>query len=180
MRNISRALALTAGCVLFAGCQYWLQGRGGGPAWNTAANDAQRTGWARTDPRISAARMPEFQFLYKVKVANDAKQAYSMSSSVMVDSYIGYRGFRSYAFFGGASNNAVAIDSDVGRVEWLQNLGASSSSGTAACPCALTAGVTRPATLMLRWLLRPQGAGGRCGADVALPVQACRSGQYRG
>ena len=163
MREFSRPLALVAGCVLFASSSL-AQGRGGGPAWNTAANDAQRTAWARTDPRISATSMPGFQFLYKVKVSNDAKQGYSMSSAVMVDSYIGYRGFRSYAFFGGASNNAVAIDSDVGRVEWLQNLGAVPAGGTAACPGALTSGVTRPTTLMpVATPAAAAGAGGRGG-----------------
>ena len=60
--------------------------------------------------------MPHFQFLWKVKLNNDSKQQYSLSSAVLVDSYIGYRGFRSYAFLGGASNNALlALDSDIGR-----------------------------------------------------------------
>ena len=166
MRNITRALAPVAGCVFFTSLTFFASpllaqfGRGGG-TWNTAGADAQRTSWARTDARISAASMPGFSFLWKVKVNNDAKQAYSMSSAVMVDSYIGYRGFRSYAFLGGASNNAVAIDSDLGRVEWTQNFGAT-PAGTPACPGAMSAGVTRPTTL-------PQpaaaaGAAGRAGA----------------
>jgi hypothetical protein len=165
MRNVSRSAALVAGCALLislslpeAHAQF---GRGGG-TWNTAAADSQRSAWARTDARISSARMPEFMFLWKVKAANDAKGSYSMSSAVMVDSYIGYRGFRSYAFFGGASNNAIALDSDVGRVEWTQNFGAAPSSGTATCPGAMTAGVTRPTPLAPAAV--PAGGGGRGGA----------------
>jgi hypothetical protein len=86
-----------------------------------------------------------------------------MSSAVMVDSYIGYRGFRSYAFLGGASNNAVALDSDLGRVEWLQNLGPTSPGGTAACPGAMSAGVTRP-TPLPQPAAASGAAGGRGGA----------------
>ncbi len=167
MRNISRAMALAGSCALFtsltlptAQAQF---GRGGG-TWNTAGADAQRTAWARTDNRISATSMPNFAFLWKVKAANDAKQSYSLSSAVMVDSYIGYRGFRSYAFLGGSSNNAVALDTDVGRVEWTQNFGAT-PAGTAACPGAMTAGVTRTATLAPA--AAPAGRGGAAGGRGA-------------
>ena len=142
MRNISRLLGIVAGCLFFVSLS--VAQRGGGPAWNTAGGDAQRTSWARTDARISPASMPKFQFLWKVKVDNAARDAYSLSSAVMVDSYIGYRGFRSYAFLGGASNKTVALDTDLGRVEWLQSFGGASAAGTATCPGALTSGVTRP------------------------------------
>jgi hypothetical protein len=158
MRNISRLLGVVAGCVFFVSLS--VAQRGGGPAWNTAGGDAQRTAWARTDSRISPASMPKFQFLWKVKVDNAAKDAYSLSSAVMVDSYIGYRGFRSYAFLGGASNKTVALDTDLGRVEWLQSFGGASAAGTAACPGALTSGVTRPTPAAPATV----AAGGRAGA----------------
>jgi len=62
--------------------------------------------------------------------------------------YIGYRGFRSFAFFGGASNNSVAIDSDLGRIEWAHHFdGALPATGTAACPGGTIAGVSRPTPL---------------------------------
>ena len=143
MQTLYRCGLLLSGCVIFSSLSFSQFGRGGG-TWNTAGADAQRTAWARTDARISATSMPKFQFLWKVKVDNAAKDAWSLSSAVMVDSYIGYRGFRSYAFLGGASNKTVAIDTDLGRVEWLQNFGGTSAAGTAACPGALTSGVTRP------------------------------------
>ncbi|HVY93765.1 MAG TPA: hypothetical protein VHA14_13480, partial [Bryobacteraceae bacterium] len=118
MRNISRAALVTATCALLpsvfiplAQAQF---GRGGG-TWNTAGADAQRSSWARTDNRINATSMPGFAFLWKVKLTNDPKQQYALSPAVMVDSYIGYRGFRSYAFVGGASNNVIALDTDLGR-----------------------------------------------------------------
>jgi outer membrane protein assembly factor BamB len=102
--------------------------------------------------------MSGFQFLWKVKTSNASKQSYSLSSAVMVDRYIGYRGFRSYAFLGGASNNAIALDTDLGRVEWSQNLGPASSASTAACPGAMSAGVTRTAQFTPA-IQAPGGAG---------------------
>ncbi len=166
MRNISRATYAGTGCALFASLTFFASpslaqfGRGGG-TWNTGGADAQRTSSARTDSRISATSMPGFSYLWKVKTSNDAKQTYSLSSAVMVDSYIGYRGFRSYAFIGGSSNNAIALDTDVGRVEWTQNFGATAQGGTAACPGAMTAGVTRPT--MLPQPAATGAAGGRGG-----------------
>ena len=143
MRTLYRCGLLLSGCVIFSSLSFSQFGRGGG-TWNTAGADAQRTSWARTDARISATSMPKFQFLWKVKIDNAAKEAFSLSSAVMVDSYIGYRGFRSYAFLSGASNKTAALDTDLGRVEWLQNFGGTSAAGTAGCPGALTSGVTRP------------------------------------
>jgi hypothetical protein len=141
--------ALGAGCLLafssLASAQF-----GTGPAWNAAGGDAQRTSWVRSDPNISVANMqkPGFQFLWKVKISNDAKQNYALSQAVDFPRYIGYRGFRSYAFFGGASNTAVALDSDLGRVEWTHHYDVPNPPpGTAACPGAMTAGVSRPTPL---------------------------------
>jgi len=180
MRNISRTAKIAAGCALFTSLTFLASlslaqfGRGGG-SWNTAGADAQRDSWARTDSRISATSMPGFQFLWKVKVNNATKQAYSLSSAVMVDSYIGYRGFRSYAFLGGASNNAVALDTDVGRVEWSQNFGAA-PSGTAACPGAMTAGVTRPTPLGPAAAAAGGRAGGRGAQKAASGVSEPSAG----
>ena len=167
MRTLYRCGILVSGCAIFAGISFSQFGRGGG-TWNTAGADAQRTSWARTDSRISAASMPKFQFLWKVKVDNAAKDAYSLSSAVMVDSYIGYRGFRSYAFLSGASNKTVALDTDLGRVEWLQSFGGGSAAGTAACPGALTSGVTRSTPLApAAPPVAGAGAGGGRGAQRA-------------
>jgi hypothetical protein len=165
MRNISRAALVTASCALLpsvflplAQAQF---GRGGG-VWNTAGADAQRSSWSRTDNRIDSASMPGFSFLWKVKLTNDAKQEYALSPAVLVDRYIGYRGFRSYAFVGGAANNVIALDSDVGRVEWTKNFGAASPQSGPACPGGMTAGVTREANLAIP--AAPAAGGGRGGA----------------
>lgn len=123
---------------------------GGGPAWNVTGGDAQRTSWVRTDANISPANLqkPGFKFLWKIKLNNTAKGDYALSQATEFPRYIGYRGFRSYAFFGGASNTAIAIDSDLGRVEWQHRYDVTApSSSTAACPGAMAAGVSRPTPL---------------------------------
>ena len=119
MSTFVRRFVTCAGCCVlsagFAAAQF-----GTGPAWNAAGGDAQRTSWVRADANISVANMqtPGFKFLWKVKLNNDAKQDRALSQAVEFPRYIGYRGFRAYAFFGGASNTAVALDSDLGRIEW--------------------------------------------------------------
>lgn len=148
MKTLTYRLASAAGCTLiFAGlaaAQF-----GGGPAWNVAGSDAQRTSWVRTDASISVASMqqPGFKFLWKVKLNNEAKGDYALSQAVEFPRYIGYRGFRSYAFFGGASNTAVALDTDLGRVEWEHRYNVTSPAPTPGCPGAMTAGVSRPTPL---------------------------------
>ncbi|HVY91181.1 MAG TPA: hypothetical protein VHA14_00475, partial [Bryobacteraceae bacterium] len=149
MKTLTQRFASAAGCTLiFAGvaaAQF-----GGGPAWNVTGGDAQRTSWVRTDASISPASMqnPGFKFLWKIKLNNDAKGDYALSQATEFPRYIGYRGFRSYAFFGGAANTAIAIDSDLGRVEWQHRYDVTAPSGsTAACPGAMTAGVSRPTPL---------------------------------
>src|SRR6185312_15033699 len=118
--------------------------------WTTEGNDAQRTSSVATDPKISVTSMqtPGFKFLWKVKANNEARQGESLSQALILDRYIGYRGFRSYAFMGGTGNNAVTFDTDMARVEWLRHFDAPAGpAGTAACPGGMTAGVSRPTAL---------------------------------
>ena len=148
MKTLTHRLASTAGCTLiFAGlaaAQF-----GGGPAWNVTGGDAQRTSWVRTDAQISPANMqkPGFKFLWKIKLNNEAKGDYALSQAVEFPRYISYRGFRSYAFFGGASNTAITLDSDLARVEWEHKYNVSTPAPTPGCPGGMTAGVSRPTPL---------------------------------
>ncbi|HVV46649.1 MAG TPA: hypothetical protein VHC72_15655 [Bryobacteraceae bacterium] len=149
MERLTRQIAFGAGCLLAIAGIAAAQGRGGG-GWTTEGNDAQRTSSVPGDPNISVANMqkPGFRFLWKVKANNEARQGVSLSQALILDRYIGYRGFRSYAFFGGTSNNAVTLDTDLGRIEWSRHFDAPAGpAGTAACPGGMTAGVSRPTTL---------------------------------
>jgi outer membrane protein assembly factor BamB len=122
----------------------------GGEDWMTVGGDAQRSSWVRADPKITLERMqkPGFQLLWKLKLNNQPVQLNSLSSTILLDFYIGYRGFRSLAFVGGSSDNVFAIDTDLARLEWQTHLPSSTSaqSGSLACPGGMTANVTRATT----------------------------------
>jgi outer membrane protein assembly factor BamB len=140
----------------------YAQGGRGGSDWATAGNDAQRSGWVRTDAKISPASMakPGFTFLWKQKIAADAKQLNSLTEAMLMDRYIGYRGFRSYAEVATSGDKVVAFDSDLGRIEWQKSIGTpSTQAGTLACP----GGLTTPMARMIGTAFPAIAQGGRAG-----------------
>ena len=172
MERLTRQIAFGAGCVLAIAGIAAAQGRGAG-GWTTEGNDAQRTSSVASDPQISVANMekPGFKFLWKVKANNEARQGASLSQALILDRYIGYRGFRSYAFFGGTSNNAVTLDTDLGRIEWSRHFDAPASpAGTAACPGGMTSGISRPTAISEAPAAAAAGGGGRRGAAAESAV----------
>jgi hypothetical protein len=132
------------------------QGRGGSD-WSTIGNDAQRSAWVRTDPKISVAALqkPGFQFMWKSRAGSDA-----LSAPSLMDRYIGYRGFRSYAFIGGAANNIYMYDSDLARIEWKKHLAVPTAAATSACPAGMTASVARAVSPALPNANQGRGPGG--------------------
>ncbi len=127
------------------------QGRGGGD-WATAGGDAQRTAWVRTDPKLSpdTLKSANCSFLWKKKFDNAPRQGNGLTAPTLMDRFIGHRGFRSYAFTGGSSDNVIVMDTDLARIEWQKHFtggtgsAANNAQGTAACPGGLSAAVTRP------------------------------------
>ncbi len=116
--------------------------------WMTGANDPQRSSWVRTDAKISPESMlqPGFDFVWKLKPENTARQLNTLMPPALLDFYIGYRGFRALGFFGGSADRVIAIDTELGRLEWENNYAASgrATGGTMTCPEGMTAAVTRP------------------------------------
>jgi outer membrane protein assembly factor BamB len=150
MRRLSTAILILSASAGAAYAQ-----RGGGD-WTTEGNDAQRSSWVKTDPKINkdSIQKPDFRFLWKVKTASQP------SSAVTLNSYIGYRGFRALAFVVGTADNITAIDTDLGRIEWQKSYGGGApvSSG-AGCPGGTTAGLARP-TMTAFPAATPAGRGG--------------------
>ncbi len=163
MRKLSGSVVITFGCALVwtsaARAQF---GRGGD--WTTAGSDAQRSSWVRTDPKISKESMQKrgFQFLWKIKLDNDPRQLNSLTPPVLMDRYIGYKGFRSLGFVGGSSDRVFAIDTDLARMEWqIQFPSGSTPSGTLECPGGLTSALTRSTVASMA--AAPAGRGGGFG-----------------
>lgn len=132
----------------------------GSPDWMTDGADAQRSSWIRTDPKISVERLrtPGFALVWKIKLDHEPGPAATLSR------YIGYRGFRSFAFLGSTAGEITAIDTDLGRIEWKKSVPASTaaSDGSAGCGPAM-AEVTRATTAAFPGAQAGRGGSGRSG-----------------
>jgi hypothetical protein len=156
------SLALCAICTIGVATAQ----RGGGD-WMTNGYDAQRSSWVRTDPKISPQSLakPGFELVWKVKLANGARQLNSITPPALLDFYIGYRGFRSLAFFGTNANKVVTLDIDLARTEWEKPLvNSAPAESTLGCPGGMTSAVTRPTTTAFPAVLGGFGAGRATGA----------------
>src|SRR5258708_26184851 len=103
MRRLTAFVTISfGGAFLWMGAANAQFGRGGG--WTANGYDAQRSSWVRTDAKISpeALQKPGFQFLWKIKLSNQAVQLNSLSSAMTLEGYIGYRGFRTLAHLSGS------------------------------------------------------------------------------
>ena len=162
MRLLATAVMLA--CLLAAAPHG--QARGGN--WTTSAGDAQRTGWVRSDARLTteAVEQGEFQLLWKAQFENEARQLNALTEPILQDLLIGYRGFKALAFVGGSSDRLFAIDTDLARPYWTTHLTYAAATGgqppsTPACPGGLIATPSR------RTILAPPafaGSGGGSGA----------------
>ncbi len=148
MRRVILRVALSGACLLsWIGSAHAQLGRGGAE-WVTSGGDAQRSHSIPADLKISkdSLRKPGFQFLWKVNLNNDAVQLNSLTPAILMDRYIGYRGFRSLAFVGGSSNTIAAVDTDLNRIEWQTRLRPTPPNGSLTCPGGLTSTIARSTT----------------------------------
>lgn len=159
--------------LLMAGPAFGQFGRGDG-VWSTSGGDAQRTGWVRTDPKISRESMqkPGFDLFWKVKLSNEPRQLNALTSVSLLDRYIGYRGFRSLGFLSGSSGQIFALDTDLGRVEWHKKIdsGSAQPAGSLGCPGGITAAVTRPVSAAIAPVQTGRGGGPGRGAAAKSAV----------
>src|SRR5215471_5322818 len=166
-RNPAFSVALLSLCFIAGTEAARAQFGRGGPEWMTNGSDAQRSHSIPTDPKISREGMqkPGFQFLWKVKLNNEAVQLSSLTPAVLMDRYIGFRGFRSFAFVGGSSNAVAAIDTDLARIEWQVRLpvSAGATAGSVGCPGGLTSNIARPTSAAYPSADAGGGFGGRGG-----------------
>ena len=75
-----------------------------------------------------------FKFLWKLKLEHDPQAATALTEPILLDRSIGFRGFKSIAFVGTASETVHAIDIDFGiaAVEVPHQLHGESSAGRSA------------------------------------------------
>lgn len=160
-RRLRAGLAMVAAC---AAAGTLLRAQRGGGEWTTSGFDAQRTSWVRTDTRLTkkAVEKGEFQFLWKTRFENDARQLNSLTEPVLQDLLIGYMGFKTLAFVGGSADRVFAIDTDLNKPYWMVQLNNGVSTGGAPpssweCPGGLMATPSR------RTAFAPSNFGGGFG-----------------
>lgn len=130
--------------------------------WTTTGFDAQRSFWVRGDGKISidSMRRPGFELVWKTNVNEGMKTKSFVTPPVLIDFYIGYRGFRALGFIGNGANSVLAMDTDLGRVEWRQDFKIPpSTAGTPECPGGMTSGVARATTIDYPGLVPARGSG---------------------
>ena len=149
--------------------------------WTTSGFDAQRTGWLRSDPRLSLKTMQKpgefgpFKLLWKLKLEHDPQAPTTLAEPILLDQLIGFRGFKSIAFVGTASETVHAIDVDFGIRLWKYHINYSASpppvlGGPPACPGGLTSAVSRPTAITpLAFGGGGGGRGARSGGGVGEP-----------
>jgi outer membrane protein assembly factor BamB len=171
---MTRRLLFSCACLLSAAGLALAQFGSGAAEWVTSGSDAQRSHSIPADPKISVDNLqkPGFQLLWKTKLDNEPVQLNSLTPAILMDRYIGYRGFRSFAFVAGSSNAVYAIDTDLNHIEWRKRFPVSAApAGTVACPGGLTSAATRPTSAGYPAPGVFGGLGGRAGparSDVGL------------
>ena len=108
----------------------------------------------------------EFEFLWKMTIENASRQLNSLTPPVLLDRLIGYRGFKSLAFFGGSDDRVFAVDTDLARPAWTTILNYSAPTGgrpssSLECPGGLIAMPSRRTALATAAPVA--GGGGRGG-----------------
>ncbi|MCB1020153.1 MAG: PQQ-binding-like beta-propeller repeat protein [Acidobacteria bacterium] len=147
MRRAWRSsVAYVAGALLLAA-------GAGAQDWTTLGNDAQRSGWMRSSPKISvqSVQTPDFQMLWRHDLDTEPRGESSLTAPVLLDFLISHKGFRSLAFLGAADGSVFAIDTDLDRREWSRHFGVGVEypAPTAGCPGGMTASLSRPTVAAL-------------------------------
>jgi hypothetical protein len=149
----------------------------GATEWTTSRYDAQRTAWVRTDGRLTkdAVQKGTFQFLWKAKFDNDARQLNALAEPILQDLLIGYRGFKTLAFVGGSADRVFSIDTDLNKPYWMASLNYAASTGGQPpsswdCPGGLMATPSRRTQLAPSTFAAGNGGGGFRGGGAASAV----------
>ena len=106
--------------------------------WPSYGGDARRTGWEKSDVRITKDNVKDFQLVLKRKLDNQQSGPYALSSPVVIGLLISYRGFKELGFVAGSSGNLWSIDADLNRVFWQKRF-PQRTDKSAACSGRLTA-----------------------------------------
>ncbi len=129
---------LAVGVISF-GCSGLVHAQGRPIDWPSYGADAQRTGWEKSDSRITKENVSEFQLVLKRKLDNKEPGSRAISPPVIIGNLISYRGFKELAILAGSSDKVWSIDADLDRFFWQRQFDSSAKPGNSTCAAIVPA-----------------------------------------
>ena len=135
MKNFSAApllLLASAGMV---------HGQGRPIDWPSYGGDAQRTGWEKSDSRITKENIKDFKLVLKHKLGSGTAASNAVTPPVLIGMLISYRGFKELAFVTNGAGDVWALDADMDRIFWQKHFGSApkAKGACAGAPLAIPA-----------------------------------------
>jgi outer membrane protein assembly factor BamB len=117
--------------------------------WPSYGGDARRTGWERSDTRITRENIKDFQLVLKKKLEGSGGGPRSLTAPVVIGLLISYRGFKELGLVSDSAGDLWALDVDLSRIFWKRRFEGSSPKRSSTGPCsgvAVTPALTPPVT----------------------------------
>ncbi len=126
--------------------------------WSFYGGDGGRSGWQKTDIRIIADNVKDFELVLKRKLGDKQVGSRSLTPPVVIGLLISYRGFKELGFISGGSDSLWSIDLDMDRVFWTRHFEkpAKPSSRKEPSICAGAAVATPSLTPPVNFAARPK------------------------
>lgn len=111
--------------------------------WPSHGGDARRSGWEKSDIRITKENVKDFKLLYKRKFEGPSGP-HSLTPPAIVGLLISYKGFKELGFVSGSNGDLWSLDVDINRMFWQTKHEAAKGSGVCGA-LAATPALTPPA-----------------------------------
>ena len=106
--------------------------------WSSFGNDAQRSGWEKSDSRITRDNVKDFQLVLKHRLGAPNGGLHSLTPPVVIGRLISYKGFKELAFVTGAGDHIWTLDADMDRMFWEKTLAGATKPKDGACAGIVT------------------------------------------
>lgn len=123
--NVLRIALLFCLCLLLPAAD-WINSRG----------DAARTGWQKRERYFKPANIKDLKLLWKYQLGAGEY----FTAPIIIGPFVSHRGIKELIFTAGSRNDVYAVDADLGRLFWKQQIEPAPSSNKS-CGGSLTAGM---------------------------------------
>ncbi|MBV9222992.1 MAG: PQQ-binding-like beta-propeller repeat protein, partial [Acidobacteriaceae bacterium] len=132
--------------------------------WPTYGHDAQRSGWAPEETKISVANVPNMRLLWKAKLENEFYRLSALTAPVVATKVPTPDGSRTVVYVGGIKGIVFALEAETGKVLWTHTFrssilpGKGRYQGTFLCPNGITATPVIDRKTNVLYVIAPNGA----------------------